>query len=666
MQPSGTSLKAGATLGMTAAMMPPDPQAGVLDRKSDEEALDLLGPSDAKDRRNELHHGNSKAEAAQLPGNTRRPTHAQLLIAIAEAASLFHTPAGDAYVTILVDGHAETWPLRSRGFTGWLRRTFYMVHGKPPNAQALTDALGILEAQAQFDGGEHPVSLRVGEFGGRVYVDLVNDHWEVVEIGPGCWRVVPESPVRFRRARGMLPIQPPVGGGSSAELRQFVNVQSDDWPLVLAWLVACFRPRGPYPVLVLQGEQGSAKSTSARFLRALVDPSAAPLRATPRSEQELMIALNNGWVIAFDNLSRLPDWLSDGLCRVATGAGFAVRQLYTDADEVIFAGQRPVILNGITEIATRDDLRDRALLVTCPPLSGIARMEEALMEEMFAAAQPRLVGALFDAVSAALRNFSRTALTAKPRMADFARWSVAAEPAFPWSPGTFLLTYTRNQQLAVEQSLEFDSIGAAVRQLAEEKAWDGTVGELLEQLRVLVADHLRDGREWPQNARALSNRLHRAMPALRQVGVLVEFGSRTKKGRTLAIRKVLHGPVTPVTADMTTVQQGGLGDGGGDGNRPPEPIDDPVVTLKEPSLLISDGGDGGDGGDGAPQNSSGEEAPWPAGLGPRALLDVCSKCGTERRYLADGARCCQVCYPDGGGIGWADDQSYPAAGNDGA
>ena len=585
-----TSPKPALTPGTTSATTPPDRLAGLLDGMSDGEVLDILGPSDAVDRRNKRNDDYNITESKQSSG-TRRPTHAQLLIAIAGTADLFHTPAGDAYATMPVDGHAETWPLRSRGFTGWLRRAFYRAQGRPPNAQALTDALSFLEAQAQFEGDQHPVFLRVGEYDRRIYVDLVNDRWEAVEVSREGWRVVAEPPVRFRRARGMLGIPHPVGGGSLADLRQFVNVQIDDWPLIPAWLVAAVRPRGPYPALVLQGEQGSAKSTTARLMRALLDPSAAPLRATPRSEQDLMIALTNGWVMAFDNLSRLPDWLSDALCRVATGAGLSARQLYTDADEVIFAGQRPVILNGITDIATREDLRDRALLVTCPPLSETARLEEAVMEEAFAAAHPRLLGALFDAVSVALRNLDTTVLTAKPRMADFARWVTAAEPALPWQSGTFLATYAGNRQMAVEQSLEFDPIGPAVRQLAEERAWDGTVGELLEALRGLVDDRVRDGREWPQHPRALTNRLHRVMPALRHVGVLVEFGKRTKRGRAVTIRKDPHATVTPVITDTSVLQQEGSGDGG----RLPGPFVHPIVTSKESSLLDGDDGDGGDG-----------------------------------------------------------------------
>ena len=111
--------------------------------------------------------------------------------------------------------------------------------------------------------------------------------------------------------------------------------------LLAAWLVAAFRPHGPYPILVLHGEQGSAKSTTARVLRALLDPNTAPLRGEPRDLRDVMIAASNGWIISFDNLSRIPHWLSDALCRLATGGGFSTRELYTDSEEVLFDAQRP-------------------------------------------------------------------------------------------------------------------------------------------------------------------------------------------------------------------------------------------------------------------------------------------------------------------------------------
>ena len=289
---------------------------------------------------------------------------------LADSAELFHTATGTAYADLAIDGHRETWPVRSPRFRAWLRRRYYEATGDALSAAALNAALNLLEARAQFDGPERTVHVRVAEHEGRIYLDLADQAWRAVDIGPDGWRVVAEPPVRFRRPAGLLPLPIPQRGGSLGELRSFLNLPGeDDLVLVAAWLLATLRHGGPYPLLVISGEQGSAKTVLSKMLRALVDPNAAPVRTLPREERDLFIAANNGHVLAFDNVSALPAWLSDTLCRLASGGSFAVRRLYTDEDEVLFDAARPVILNGIEDVITRPDLADRALFLTLPSIS---------------------------------------------------------------------------------------------------------------------------------------------------------------------------------------------------------------------------------------------------------------------------------------------------------
>src|SRR4029450_12571173 len=176
-------------------------------------------------------------------------------------------------------------------------------------------------------------------------------------------------------------------------------------------------------------------------VRSLVDPNTAALRTTPRDERDLVIAATNGWIIALDNLSHLPVWLSDALCRLATGSGFATRELYTDADETIFAAQRSIILNGIQEVATRGDLLDRAITLYLPVIPEEERKDEKVFWEEFEQARPQIFGALLDIVSTTLQRLPTTTLSRKPRMADFALWACAAAEACGWTPQDFLDAY---------------------------------------------------------------------------------------------------------------------------------------------------------------------------------------------------------------------------------
>jgi hypothetical protein len=154
--------------------------------------------------------------------------------------------------------------------------------------------------------------------------------------------------------------------------RPYHRRPSGTWPLrgkrFQAWLRQQYAARGrPYPVLAIAGEQGSAKTVLSKLLRAVIDPSVAPVRTLPRDERELFIAASNGHILAFDNLSGLPLWLSDTLCRLTSGGAFSTRRLFTDQDEILFAAARPVILSGI-----EDTGRSRALVPrTLSPLGTV-------------------------------------------------------------------------------------------------------------------------------------------------------------------------------------------------------------------------------------------------------------------------------------------------------
>jgi hypothetical protein len=348
----------------------------------------------------------------------RGPTQADILIKLAQTAEPFHAPDGTGFADLDINGHRETWPIRTNGFRRWLARRFFEATGGAPSSEALKSALNVIEAKAHFDAPQRTVHVRVGGLDGRLYLDLCDESWRAVEIDAAGWRVIDNPPVRFRRAAGMQALPVPVKGGSIDALRSFLNVQTDaDFVLVVAWALAALRNRGPYPVIVLSGEHGSAKSTFSAFLRALLDPNTAPLRALPREDRDLFIAASRGHVLAFDNVSGLAAWISDTLCRLATGGGFAVRQLYTDQDEVLFDATRPVILNGIEDIVTRPDLADRAVFLMLEPIPEERRRPEAELWAAFEAERPRILGVLLDAVVVGLKRLPETHLPKLPRMA---------------------------------------------------------------------------------------------------------------------------------------------------------------------------------------------------------------------------------------------------------
>ena len=456
----------------------------------------------------------------------RGPTQADILIELAQACELFHTPESTGYADLDVNGHRETWPIRAKGFRRWLARRFYETTQGAPSSEALQAALTVMEAKAQFDidSAERIVYVRIGGLDGKLYLDIGDKGWRAVEIDANGWRVISNPPVRFRRPAGMKPLATPVRGGSVGDLRSFLNVQSEaDFVLVVSWALACLRDRGPYPLLVLAGEQGSAKTMLGSILRSLLDPNTAPLRALPREDRDLFIAATNGHVLAFDNVSGLPEWISDTLCRLATGGGFAVRQLHTDQDEVLFSASRPVILNGIEDIMTRPDLADRALLLTLEPISEKRRRSEAELWAAFEAERPRLLGVLLDAVVEGIKRLPYIHLERLPRMADFALWATACETAL-WPAGTFQSAYCENLAEAVETVLKADEVATAVRAfIAMRVAWTGTASDLLTALSKDVGERGTKSKTWPNKPNVLSGRLRRSATFLRKIGIEVVF-----------------------------------------------------------------------------------------------------------------------------------------------
>jgi len=467
----------------------------------------------------------------------RGPTQADILIELAQSSELFHAPDGGGFADVEINGHRETWPIRSKGFRRWLAHRYFDATGGAPSSEALQSALNVLEAKAHFDAPAHKVHVRVGGLNGTLYLDLGDETWRAVEIDTAGWRVIENPPVRFRRAAGMQALPVPLPDGSVETLHSFLNVRSEsDFVLIVAWMLACLRDHGPYPVTVLSGEQGSAKSTFSSIVRALLDPNAAPLRALPREDRDLFIAANNGHVLAFDNVSGLPAWISDTLCRLATGGGFAVRQLYTDQDEVLFDAARPVILNGIEDIVSRPDLADRSVFLTLEPIPEERRRPEAELWAAFEIERPRILGAILDAVVEGLRRLPETRLPRLPRMADFALWATACETAI-WPAGTFWRAYCGNRDAIVEGVIEADPIATAVHALmATRTHWTGTASDLLGALAEQAGERVAaKSKTWPDNPRALAGRLRRAATFLRKIGVDIGF---SKEGRSRT--RIIH------------------------------------------------------------------------------------------------------------------------------
>jgi len=495
--------------------------------KWEESRGERTGPADRDDQ-----HTNG-AKVATKDRSSKGRTQAQVLIenCLRDGVDLYQSADGTTYADINVNCHRETWPTKSTGFRRWLRRVYYEETGGAPNSEAMSTAMGVIEARAQFDGAQRPVHLRVVDHGQKIYLDLCDAAWRAIEIDADGWRIVDMPPVRFRRTPGMLAIPDPVRGGKIDELRNYIYVDDDTFVLIVSWLLAILRGRGPYPILGFTGEQGTGKSFTAEMLRLLLDPHTAPLRSLPRDTRDLYVAAINGHVLVFDNLSGISAEISDSLCRLSTGGGFSTRALYKDSDEVLFDGQRPIAMTSITDVANRSDLADRLIIVRLQTISDELRRPESELRSAFEAVRPLVLGALLDVVAHGLMQLPHTRPNRLPRMADYALWVAACETAI-WSAGMHMAAYDANRGDAVDTVLEADPVAMALRQHMEGRSEHTTTcAELLTALSGLVSDHVCCGRQWPGSARGLSGQLTRLAPALRRVGIVITSNREGHTGR---------------------------------------------------------------------------------------------------------------------------------------
>ena len=295
-----------------------------------------------------------------------------------------HDRLGHAFMTVPQEGAGHlTFNLAGRGAAEILARAFYRGTGQGLRQAARDDILALLKARALHDGPQEAVFARVARQADRVIIDLGRPDGSAVQITKEGFEVVAVSPVKFARPSGTLPLPEPRQVGSVQEVlakfRRLLGQPKDTFVLALAFILNCLRGSGPYLCLLIEGEQGSGKSLFSAILRRIIDPNVAEKMRLPDNERDLMILADQFFLLLFDNASGMRADLSDALCCLSTGGGFATRKLYTDADVHVIQSMRPFIINGISDFVTRPDLLERAIPIHLEAVKEGQRKTEAEM-----------------------------------------------------------------------------------------------------------------------------------------------------------------------------------------------------------------------------------------------------------------------------------------------
>lgn len=457
-------------------------------------------------------------------GGEGRPSAADRALAVALEHFDLGWNATDGAYAIPKSGPRIVRMLRgsSQSLRAELGNLFAKREGRTPSAGALADALNVLDGRAR-EAPPKPLGLRIAqhthpERGPQLVLDLGDSEGHAVVIDSRGWTVTTAAPVLFRRTPLTYALPMPERGGKLEELRELLNVTDESWLLVRGMLVAAYLPDVPHPIALLAGEHGTGKTTAARLLVQLLDPSPAPLRSSPHKEDDWGTTANGSYVVGIDNVSTIPAWLSDAWCRAVTGDGYVRRQLYTDSDLTVIALRRQIVLTGIDPSGLRGDLADRLLRVELQVIPPERRLTDRVLAERWAAAHPRILGALLDLIVRTLEVLpaARESLTSRPRMADFAEVLAAVDMVTKDNAlGAFL---GLGEQLA-RSVVEGDPFGAALFELLDRQAYGfaGSARQLLEAVEEHA--HRPLPTTWPGTPEAVGHALKRLTPALRACDV---------------------------------------------------------------------------------------------------------------------------------------------------
>jgi hypothetical protein len=454
----------------------------------------------------------------------RGPSQASQLVALArEKFDLFMSEDGRPY-GVKKDGPNTVYALRGKaGLRSHLARMYTDAHGgSVPSQSALADAMTVLEGQAA-DAEPRQLALRVARHCDRIIIDLATPEGRCVSVGPDGWRRESTSPVLFRRSGAMKPLPEPINEGDGlAKLKDLLNTDDEGFHLLVAWLVACFIPDLPHPILTFRGEQGTGKSYAAKMVIGIIDPSGAPKRTAPRDIKAWATQAFNSWALCLDNVSIIPDWLSDALCRAVTGDGIVDRALYTDDDVVVLEFRRVLAMTTIDAGALAGDLAERLVTIELHTIPDAKRREENEMDQAYADAHASILASLFDLLAKVLKALPDVVLTERPRMADFARILSAVDQVQGWKT---MESYKASARDAVADVLDGEPFAQAVVALVDREGPAGvslTTQQILDA--VLTPDKLP--KKWPKDSTRAGGQLKRLAPALRTIGIEVDDSQR--------------------------------------------------------------------------------------------------------------------------------------------
>ncbi len=459
--------------------------------------------------------------------------------------------------------HYENWPIQSQEYRQFLQHKYRQLYNKIAPKMAMNNALETLAGDALFNGICNETYVRTARFQDSIVIDLTDQNWRWIEITASSWSIRSDkSPVKFLRSANVKPMFTPDPSGSFNCLSEVFRLNNqDDYLLLAAWMMFVLLPNGPYVILILEGVAGSSKSTLTKQIRQLVDPRKPVLQGLPHNVDDLFVQANSGHLIALDNLSEVKQKLSDVLCGISSGTGASKRELYTNMEEICFEVCKPIILNSINPVVSSPDLSDRSIRLSLPPITSSnatddpgnhGRLSAEEVDEKFQQLAPKILGAIFNAIQAALPNYKRVSgIPAEIRMTGFAQWGFAAGKTLPLGKKDFIQVLLANRQHNAEPFMENNMLNMAVLTFMQKKhKWSGTPTELINELKKIITPEEISDITFPRTASHLTRSMNKSITTLKQFGIRYQHNASSHKNRTITLS---YNPVDPNDEELDCI-----------------------------------------------------------------------------------------------------------------
>jgi hypothetical protein len=422
-----------------------------------------------------------------------------------------------------------------------LLRMAFLEHGETPSDYELTSINNALIARAQAAGILRPVWLRVAPFGDGVELDVGDDRNTRIRVTPGKVEVINSgSPTTFRRPPSMRALPMPANHGDWKLLRPYVNLEPVPSILLVAYIAfTLVSPKVDgvtFLILLLLVNQGSGKSSLTRTIQRFTDPTALGLQAFPKSERDLAIAVQQGHVVAFDNLRAFTPAMADALCRVSTGGAFATRRLYTDDEQMVHRLHCGLILNGLHTFIDQPDLAQRCLPLVLKPLDETDRREETEMMAALNRDTPIIFRGLLDLAAEIMARLPEAEVVAPERVISFSKWLAAMELVYGAPAGVYQQAYRNALSGGMLDALLEDPLASVVLTFAANLTtgqWSGTPRALYQELCDTASHRTVYSRDWPRNEIAMGKQLRSLQAGLQRQGVDVLFSRGRERSITI-------------------------------------------------------------------------------------------------------------------------------------